>query len=312
MKILISDKSSPRCAELLREAGHEVDENTGLSPEELKSIIGDYHGLVIRSATKVTAEILDAATNLKVVGRAGTGVDNVDLDAATRNEVVVMNTPGGNSNAVAELALGHMLAISRHICSGTNSLREGKWEKKQLKGVEITGKTIGILGYGRISRILAEKCRLLGMTVLCYDPKIQKEITDSTSLKIVSSLDALLAVSDYISIHLTKRPDTVNLINEEKLAKMKSGAYLINCSRGGIVNEHDLAAALDKGWVAGAAVDVFDSEPPTDFTLIQHPKVICTPHIGASSVEAQDNVAIMVAEQFIDFFSGKEVRNAVN
>ncbi len=312
MKILISDKSSPICAEILREAGHEVDENTGLSPDELKSIIGNYDGLIVRSATKVTADILASAANLKVIGRAGTGVDNIDIAAAANQNVVVMNTPGGNSNAVAELALAQMLALSRDLYNASRSLKEAKWEKKNFKGNEVTGKTLGILGYGRVSRLLAQKAKALGMDVLCFDPKIKKDIVDADALRIVSSVDNLFSKANYISVHLTKREDTTNFLSRKEFEKMTPGAFLINCSRGGIVNEADLLWALEEGPLAGAATDVFQTEPPADYKLAQHPKVICTPHIGASTHESQENVAIMVAEQFADFFAGKETRNAVN
>lgn len=312
MKILIADKSSSKCAEILRAAGHEVDENTGLPPDELKAIIGQYDGLVVRSATKVTGDLLSAADNLKVVGRAGTGVDNIDLAAASAKNVVVMNTPGGNSNAVAELALGHVLALARNLYTAVHSLKEGKWEKKKFKGTEIIGKTILLLGYGRVSRLLAKKCRAVGMETVFYDPKLRKDLVDDDGLRIASNLNRELAKADYLSVHLTKRADTVDFVDAALLGKMKNGVYLVNLSRGGVVNEADLIAALDSGQVSGAAVDVFEKEPPEDFSLVNHPNVICTPHIGASSVESQENVAVMVAEQFVDMFAGDGIRNQVN
>lgn len=312
MKILISDKSAAVCGNLLREAGHDVDENSGLAPDELKAIIGQYHGLIIRSATKVTPEILDAADNLKVIGRAGTGIDNINLAAATEKGVAVMNTPGGNSNAVAELALAKMIMLARSMYIANASLKDHKWEKKSFKGTEISGKTLGLLGYGRVSRLLAGKALALGMTVLIHDPKIRKDLVDSDGLTLVSTREAVLNAADYLSIHLTKRADTAGSISSEAFAAMKDGAYLINCARGGIVDEDALLAALDSGKLAGAALDVFENEPPTDFRLVDHERVICTPHIAASSKEAQEKVAVMVAEQFIDFFAGRPAENIVN
>lgn len=312
MKILISDKSSPKCAEILTAAGHEVDEIYGLPPEELKNIIGIFDGLIVRSGTKVTEEILNAAKKLKVIGRAGTGVDNIDVKAASLKGVVVMNAPGGNSNAVAELALAQMLMLSRSLYDAIHSLKDERWEKKRFKGTEITAKTLGILGYGRVSRLLAKKCRALGMEVLCYDPKIRKDILDEDSLQIVSSLEKVLSTADYISVHLSKRADTADFISRAQFQRMKRGVFLVNCSRGGIVNEEDLLWALEEEIVAAAALDVFSVEPPTDFKLIKHPRVIATPHIGAASEEAQENVAVLIAEQFVDMFAGKGIRNAVN
>ncbi|NOX36805.1 MAG: hypothetical protein GXO78_04630 [Calditrichaeota bacterium] len=312
MKVLITDKTSPKCAEILRNAGHEVDEKFGISKEELLKIIPEYHGLIVRSATKVTADIIEAGTNLKVIGRAGSGVDNIDVDAATRKGIVVMNTPGGNTNAVAELALMFMLGLGRHFYAAVDSLKSQKWEKKLFSGSEILGKTLGLLGYGRVSRSLAKKALALGMRVLCYDPKIKKNLTDEDGIELVADLDSVLASSDYISVHLTKKPETMNFVNRDLFAKMKKGVFFVNCSRGGIVNEADLLTALNEGQVAAAALDVYENEPPTDFQLIQHPRVICTPHIGASTREAQENVAIQIAEQFVDMFAGKGIRNAVN
>ena len=312
MKILISDKTAPICAEMLRSAGHEVDENTGLSADQLKEIIGDYDGLVVRSATKVTADILGAADNLKVIGRAGTGVDNIDTGFAASRNIVVMNAPGGNSNAVAEIVLGQMLGLARTLHDACASIKSGKWEKKAFSGTELFGKTLGILGYGRVSRLLAHKCLALGMKVLCYDPKIGKDIIDETGVEICSRLVHVLQAADYISVHLTKRENTINFIGAAEFSQMKKGVYLLNYARGGIVNEAELQSAFDEGIVAGAALDVFDIEPPEEFNLIRHPKVVCTPHIGAASQESQDNVARIIAEQFIDMFAGGKIRNQVN
>ena len=312
MKVLITDKTSPKCAEILRHAGHEVDERVGLSKEELIRVIPDYHALIVRSATKVTADVIEAATHLKVIGRAGSGVDNIDVEAATRKGIVVMNTPGGNTNAVAELALLFLLGLGRHFYQAVHSLKTEKWEKKKFSGSEITGKTLGLLGYGRVSRTLAKKALALGMRVLCFDPKIHKNLIDEDGIELVADLDTVLSRSDYLSVHLTKKPETVNFVNAQLFQKMKQGVFLVNCSRGGIVNEGDLLQALNNGRVAAAALDVYENEPPSDFQLIQHPHVICTPHIGASTREAQENVAVQIAEQIADMFAGKGVRNAVN
>ncbi len=312
MKILITDKTSPKCAQILRDAGFTVDEKFGISKDELLQIIGNYEGLIVRSATKVTADVIAAARNLKVIGRAGSGVDNIDVQAATEKGILVMNTPGGNTNAVAELALLLMLGAARNIYNAVASLKAHKWEKKKFSGHEIKGKTLGLLGYGRVSRNLGKKALALDMQVLCYDPKIKKNLVDEDGIQLVADMGTVLSRADYLSVHLTKKPETINFLSDDEFAQMKDGVFFINCSRGGIVNEKALLTALNEGKVAMAAVDVYEKEPPEDFTLIDHPNVICTPHIGASTKEAQENVAVMIAEQFVDFFTGKGIRNAVN
>ncbi len=312
MKILISDKSSPACANVLREAGHTVDEKFGMPADQLKTIIGGYDGLIVRSATKVTADIINAAANLKVIGRAGSGVDNIDVKAATEKNVVVMNTPGANTNAVVELTLMYLLALSRNLYKASSTMKEGQWEKKKLTGNEIYGKTLGVLGYGKIGRQVAIKSRCLGMEVVCYDPYVGREIIDQFGVRLVAQLDDLLSAADYISIHVPKTPETTNFINKENLSKMKKGVYFINCARGGIVNEADLLWALNEGIVSGAGIDVYESEPPQNLELARHPNVICTPHLGAASIEAQENVGTQIAQQFVDMFAGKGVRNSVN
>jgi len=312
MNILITDKTSPKCAQILRDAGFTVDEKFGISKDELLQIIGNYEGLIVRSATKVTADVIAAAQNLKVIGRAGSGVDNIDVQAATEKGILVMNTPGGNTNAVAELALLLMLGTARNVYNAVASLKAHKWEKKKFSGHEIKGKTLGLLGYGRVSRNLGKKALALEMNVLCYDPKIKKNLVDEDGIQLVADMGTVLSRADYLSVHLTKKPETVNFISDDEFAQMKDGVFFINCSRGGIVNENALLNALNEGKVAMAAVDVYEKEPPEDFSLIDHPNVICTPHIGASTKEAQENVAVMIAEQFVDFFTGKGIRNAVN
>ncbi len=312
MKILITDKTSPKCAQILRDAGFTVDEKFGISKEDLLKIIGEYDGMIVRSATKVTSDVIAAATKLKVIGRAGSGVDNIDVQAATEKGILVMNTPGGNTNAVAELALLFMLGAARNIYNAVDSLKNHKWEKKKFSGREIKGKTLGLLGYGRVSRNLGKKALALEMQVLCYDPKIKKNLVDEDGIQLVAELNTVLRNADYLSVHLTKKPETVNFLSEDEFARMKDGVFLMNCSRGGIVNEAALLKALNDGKVAMAAVDVYEKEPPEDFGIVDHPNVICTPHIGASTKEAQENVAVMIAEQFVDFFTGKGIRNAVN
>jgi D-3-phosphoglycerate dehydrogenase len=311
MKILISDKTAPKCAEILRAAGHEVDEEFGISPDELKSIIPNYNALIVRSATKVTREVVGMAKDLKVIGRAGSGVDNIDCAAAAEKNIVVMNTPGGNTNAVAELTIGYMFALSRDIYNTSKSLKEERWDKKKFMGVEVLNKTLGILGYGKIGRSVALKSKCLGMEVLCYDPYVGRDIIDQFSIRLVANIEQVLSVADYISVHVPKKPETQNMISKEQFQIMKNGVFLINCARGGIIDEKALLWALNEGIVAGAALDVFDVEPPADFTLMKHPKVLCTPHLGAATREAQENVAVKIAEQIADMFAGKGIQNAV-
>lgn len=312
MKILISDKTAPKCAEILRAAGHEVDEKFGISIDELQSIIPNYHGLIVRSATKVTKEIIGIAKNLKVVGRAGSGVDNIDCVAAEEKNIVVMNTPGGNTNAVAELTVGYMFALSRDLYNTSKSLKEERWDKKKFMGVEVLNKTLGILGYGKIGRSVALKSKCLGMEVLCFDPYVGRDIIDQFSIRLVADIAQVLSVADYISVHVPKKPETLNMISKEQFQLMKKRVFLINCARGGIVDEKALLWALDEGIVAGAALDVFEVEPPENFSLVKHPKVLCTPHLGAATHESQENVAVKIAEQIADMFAGKGIRNAVS
>lgn len=312
MKILISDKTDPICSTILKENGHEVDEKPGLSPEELRSIISQYDGLIVRSATKVTKEIIEAATNLKVIGRAGTGVDNIDVATATEKKIVVMNTPGANSNGVVELTIGYIFALSRNIFNASLSLKNGKWEKKKFKGTEAEGKILGVIGYGKIGKKVALKAKCLGMKVIAYDPIVGSGITDDQGIYLVNTLDELLSQADIVTIHSPLNDATKNMFNKETFQKMKKGAYLINCARGGIVNEKDLLWALNEGIIAMAGIDVFETEPPTNLDLVQHPNVICTPHLGASTIESQRNTAEMIAKQFVEFFAtGKKV-NQVN
>ena len=312
MKVLISDDLAPECADIFKKGGIEVDIKVGLKPEELKSIIGDYDGLVVRSATKVTSDILGAAKNLKVIGRAGAGVDNIDVKAAAAMGAVVMNTPGGNSVAVAELTLGMMFGMARSIPLATTSTKAGKWEKKKFKGHELTGKTLGIVGYGRIGHELARRAQGLCMKVIAYDPFVTAECAAAENVAL-KSLDEVVAEADFLSFHLPLNDSTKHMVNADMIAKMKKGAYLINCARGGVVDEAALAKALHEGHLAGAALDVFESgdAAQVDNPLMSEPNFICTPHLGASSVEAQEKVALQIAKQMVDFLVNGRAVNAV-
>ncbi len=312
VKVLVSDNLSKLGIKILQETpGVEVDVNTGLTPEELKGIIGQYHGLIIRSATKVTAEIIEEANELKVIGRAGIGLDNVDVNAASRKGIVVMNAPEGNTITTAEHTLALMMALSRKIPQANQSTKEGKWEKKKFMGRELYGKTLGIIGAGHIGRIVADRAKGLKMKVIVYDPYIKPEVLEKLDLEPVSFED-LLARSDYITIHTPKTQETINMINKDTLAKMKKGAMLINCARGGIVNEEALYEALASGHLGGAALDVFSKEPPGYLKLFELENFICTPHLGASTEEAQDKVAVDIVNQVIDYLLHGTVKNAVN
>ncbi|MFW5930168.1 MAG: phosphoglycerate dehydrogenase [Desulfosalsimonas sp.] len=312
MKVLISDNLGEAGIEILETAGFEVDVKTGLSAGELKSIIPPYHALIIRSATRVTEDLLEAAENLKVVGRAGIGLDNVDTQAATRKGVVVMNTPGGNVVTTAEHTLALMLSLTRNIPRGTSSLKAGKWEKKKLMGREICDKTIGVIGFGKIGSVVADRARGLKMRVTVYDPVVQPEAIEKQGFECID-LDRLYAESDYITLHVPKNKDTAAMINKQAISAMKDGVMIINCSRGGIVDEEALYEALVNGKVAGAALDVFSEEPPPpDNPLLGLDNVVVTPHLGASTFEAQTNVAVAVANQIIEYLKNNNVVNAVN
>jgi len=312
MKVLVSDDLSDLGVEIFQKTPEiKVDVNTGLSPEDLKAIIGGYHGLVIRSATKVTDEIIEAADNLKVIGRAGIGLDNVDISAASRRGIVVMNTPEGNTVTTAEHTVAMMMALTRNIPEGTTSLKQGKWEKKKLQGRELYNKTLGLIGVGKIGRIVADRAKGMKMKVIAYDPYLRPETLDELDVEPVS-FEELQERSDYISIHTPRTDETVNLINKETMANMKKGAMLVNCARGGIVNEDDLYEALKSGHLGGAALDVFVTEPPGHMKLTGLPNFVCTPHLGASTREAQDNVAMDVAEQIVAYLLHGTVKNAVN
>ena len=312
MKVLVSDPLSEVGLRIFQETPDiEVDVNTGLEPEELKKIIDQYHGLAIRSATKVTADIIEAADNLKVIGRAGIGLDNVDIPAASQRGIVVMNTPEGNTITTAEHTMAMIMALSRNIPQATASLKVGKWEKKKLQGRELFNKTLGLIGAGHIGQIVAERARGMKMKVIVYDPYIKPDIIEKLDLEPVS-FEELLKRADYITIHTPKTEETTNLLNKDAFSMMKKGVMLVNCARGGIVNEDDLYDALESGHLAGAALDVFGTEPPGEIRLMGLPNFICTPHLGASTREAQENVARDVAEQIIAYLLHGTVKNAVN
>ncbi len=311
MKVLVSDNISPKCIEILKKSGLEVDVKTGMKPEELKACIGNYHGLIIRSATKVTSEIINAAANLKVIGRAGSGLDNVDRVAATKKGIVVMNTPGGNTITTAEHSIALMVALARQIPQATISMKSHKWEKKKFMGVELFNKTLGIIGIGNIGSQVAKRAQGLAMNVIAYDPFFSEDKAKAMGVEKVD-IKELFRRSDFITIHTPLTPETRNMINKETIKKMKLGVRIINCARGGIINEKDLYDALVTGKVAGAALDVFEKEPPEDNPLITLNNVISTPHLGASTKEAQENVAVAVAEQVVDYLIHETIRNAVN
>jgi D-3-phosphoglycerate dehydrogenase len=310
-KVLIADELSPRALDIFRERGIEADFSPGLSPAELAGCIAAYHGLAVRSATKVTAALLGHAKRLKVVGRAGIGVDNIDVPAATQRGVVVMNTPHGNSITTAEHAIAMMLALAREIAAADRSTRAGKWEKSRFMGVELTGKTLGIVGCGNIGSIVADRAHGLRMKVLAYDPFLGEERAAALGVQKVE-LDELLARSDFITLHTPLTDSTRNLIDAAALARTRPGVRLINCARGGLVVEADLLAALESGHIAGAALDVFAVEPARDNPLFASERVVVTPHLGASTSEAQENVALQVAEQIADFLLTGAVTNALN
>jgi D-3-phosphoglycerate dehydrogenase len=313
MKILIADKLSQQGIDLLKkEPGWQVDVKTNLTPAQLLDAIGDYDGLLIRSDTKVKAEIIKAAKNLKVIGRAGTGVDNIDLETATKKGVVVMNTPGGNSISVAEHTIALLLSLARYLPQASSSAKQGNWEKKQFTGFELKDKTLGVVGLGRIGIEVVRRAKAFQMNIVVYDPFVSDRLAKDLNIKMVS-LDQLFASSDIITLHVPLVEATRNLVNAQSIAKMKDGVYLINTARGELIQETDLAAALNSGKVAAAGLDVFSVEPPAaEHPLLKHSHVIATPHIAASTLEAQETVGVEIAEQVRGFLKEGVIRNAVN
>ncbi|MGH6995211.1 MAG: phosphoglycerate dehydrogenase, partial [Stellaceae bacterium] len=310
-KVLISDELSPRAVAVFKDRGVETVVNTKLTPDELKQIIGEFDGLAVRSATKVTKPVIDAANKLKVIGRAGIGVDNIDVGAATQRGIVVMNTPYGNSITTAEHAIALMLALARQLPAADRSTQAGKWEKAKFMGVELTGKTLGVVGCGNVGSVVADRAIGLKMKVVAYDPFLSPERAVALGVEKVE-LDELLTRADFITLHTPLTDATRNIIDAKALAKAKRGVRLVNCARGGLVVEADLKAALDSGQIAGAAIDVFPVEPAKENLLFGHPNVVATPHLGASTTEAQENVALQVAEQMADYLVSGAVTNALN
>ena len=311
-KVLISDKMDPNAERILKERGCDVDVITGKTPEELKAIIGQYDGLAIRSATKVTREILDAATNLKVVGRAGIGVDNVDIPAASAQGVVVMNTPFGNSITTAEHAIALLFALARQVPEANEQTQEGKWPKNAFMGVEVTGKTLGLIGAGNIGSIVASRALGLRMKVIAYDPFLTADRAVELGVEKVD-LEDLVTRADFITMHTPLTDETRNILSRERLEKTRKGVRIVNCARGGLIDEAALKDGLDSGHIAGAALDVFAVEPPpADHPLFHTKNFICTPHLGASTSEAQVNVALQVAEQIADYLVDGGITNALN
>ncbi len=311
-RVLVSDKVSEKGLEILKRAGGiSVDVKTGISADELKSLIKAYDALVVRSSTKVTAEVIEAADRLKVIGRAGIGVDNVDVPAATRKGIVVMNTPQGNAVAAAEHTISLMCALARNIPQATALLKAGTWDRSRFMGVELSGKTLGLVGVGNIGSIVAQRAQGLMMKVIVYDPYVTEEMAKAKGVELVS-LDELLDRSHVISVHTPLTDETRNIIDQEAFEKMRPGVMIINCARGGIINEKALHKALKSGKVAGAALDCFEVEPAVGNPLFEFDRVICTPHLGASTDEAQENVAIAIAEQLVDYLNNGVLQNTVN
>src|SRR6476660_4449902 len=312
-KVLISDALSPAAVQIFKDRGVEVDfqPNLGKDKDKLAALINGFDGLAIRSATKVSAKILEQAKSLKVIGRAGIGVDNVDIPAATAKGIIVMNTPFGNSITTAEHAITLMLALARQIPQADASTQAGKWEKNKFMGVEITGKTLGVIGAGNIGSIVVDRALGLRMRVIAYDPFLSPERAADIGVHKVE-LDELLKRADFITLHTPLTEKTKNIVDASAFEKMKNGVRIINCARGGLVDEQALRAALDSGQVAGAAFDVFTEEPATSNPLFNHPNVVCTPHLGAATSEAQENVALQVAEQMSDYLLQGAISNAVN
>jgi D-3-phosphoglycerate dehydrogenase / 2-oxoglutarate reductase len=310
-KVLISDKMDLNAAKIFTERGCHVDVITDKSPEELAAMIGEYDGIAIRSSTKVTKAILDAATNLKVIGRAGIGVDNVDIPAASAKGVVVMNTPFGNSITTAEHAIALMFALARQLPEANAQTQAGLWPKNGFMGIEVTGKTLGLIGAGNIGSIVASRALGLKMKVVAFDPFLTPERAVEMGVE-KADLDTLLAKADFITLHTPLTDQTRNILSKENLAKTKKGVRIINCARGGLIDEVALKEALDSGQVGGAALDVFQTEPAKESPLFGTPNFICTPHLGASTNEAQVNVALQVAEQMADYLVNGGVTNALN
>ena len=311
LRVLVADRISPEGIEILKGAA-QVDVRTGMSAEDLAEALPNYHGLIVRSQTQVPRQALEKASELRVIGRAGVGVDNIDIDAASERGIIVVNAPTGNTISAAELTVALLLALARHVVSADNSLRRGEWNRKSFVGVEVRGKTVGVVGMGQVGSAVARRLRAMEMEVLGFDPFVPEERAQMLGVELVS-LDRLLERSDFVSLHCALTPDTKHLLGEERLTKMKPGARLVNAARGGLIDEAALLAALESGQIAGAALDVFEDEPPKkDNPLLGHPGVITTPHLGASTVEAQEQVSLDVAREVVHVLSGRPATAAVN
>lgn len=313
-RVLVTDTLSTQGLDLLKSFSEiEVVYSPGMKPAELKEALKEADGIVIRSGTKLTADVLEGQTRLKVIARAGVGVDNVDLPTATRQGIVVSNTPDGNTLSTAEHSIAMMMALCRSIGPASQSMREGQWDRKSFGGTQLAGKTIGVVGLGRIGVAVAKRCRGLEMTVLGYDPFMSAERAAEYGIELYQNVDDMLVKCDLVSVHTPLTPETKNLINATRLAAMKKGVRLINCARGGIINEDDLADAIESGHVAGAALDVYSKEPPPEnFRLSKLPQVLCTPHLAASTDEAQEQVALEAADIVANFLTRNEIRSTVN
>jgi len=311
MKILIADKIDPAASDILKNNGLEVDMKTGLSEDEIARIIHNYEGILVRSAVKVTPKIIEAGNKLKVIGRAGVGVDNIDIKAATNKGIVVMNTPLGNVNAAAEHTVAMILALSRHIHKAHTSMKEKRWDRKLYKGNELRGKIIGIMGVGNVGKIVAKIMQGFNAEIYGYDPFLSEELAKKLGINLVD-METLLKNSDYITLHIPLNDKTRNIIDKKEFEKMKDTVKVINVSRGGLINENALYEALKKGKISGAAIDVWESEPPADYKLAELENVLATPHLGASTEEAQKSVAIDIAKQASDFLNKGIIHGAVN
>jgi D-3-phosphoglycerate dehydrogenase len=310
-KILVADKLADAGIKILKENGFEVDCKTDLDKEALKKVIKDYQGIVVRSGTKLTADVIESADNLKIIGRAGVGLDNVDIPAATKKGIIVMNAPGGNTISTCELTFALILSLARKIPFAYCSLKDKQWQRSQFKGTELNSKKIGIIGLGRIGKEVAKRAISFGMDVLAYDPFISSEVADQLGIKVVE-FEELVKNADIITVHTPLTDATKNLIAADEFSKMKSTTFIINCARGGIINEQDLYQALKEKKIMGAAVDVYSKEPPLDSKLLDLDNIVVTPHLGASTKEAQVNVAIEIAHCLKDALQGKAIKNAVN
>ncbi|KAI1884829.1 hypothetical protein AGOR_G00213870 [Albula goreensis] len=310
-RILISESVDPCCKQILQDNGIQVTEKQTMTKDELIGEIKDFDGLVVRSATKVTAEIIDAAVNLKIIGRAGTGVDNVDVDAATKRGIIVMNTPSGNTISAAELTCALLISLSRHVPQATMSMKAGKWDRKKFMGAELYGKILGIVGLGRIGKEVAARMQSFGMKTIGYDPITPPEISATWGVEQMS-LEELWPKCDYITVHTPLMPSTTGLLNDSSFAQCKRGVKVVNCARGGIIDEPALLRALESGQCGGAGLDVFVEEPPKDWALVNHPNVISCPHLGASTKEAQARCGRDIALQIVDMLQGKALVGAVN